>query len=381
MQPEPAPIVFIVPGLGAHRLGGSPQALAEMAWDRGFSVAVISSSMNFEFMDRAGSVALPGNAPADAADVHVALDAIHRDVEARHPGQITAHALMGYSLGAFHTFFIAAAVSDPSNSLVRFDRYVALDSPVRLIEGMRKLDGFFNVPLQLPPEQRDPAILAVLHKALRLAEEERSDEEDPRYSRSEMADLGDAGLRPGRELPFTSLQAKFLIGLAFRLTLSDVIFQSQEREDLDVLKTRRTWFRRHSAYREIEEYSFAEYVFAFVLPYYCEVLQTVCDAEELIAMNELQSIAEGLRANPDIRSFANKNDFLTTPEDREWLGDLLGPERSYFFPRGGHLGNLHKPVIQERVMTTLVDLLPPTQPALAQPAPAQPAPAQMASAP
>jgi len=358
MQPEPAPIVFVVPGLGANRLGGGPQALAEMAWDRGFSVVVISSSMNFEFMEHAGSVALPGSAPADAADVHVALDAIHRDIEARHPDRITAHALMGYSLGAFHTLYIAAAVTDPSNSLVRFDRYVSLDSPIRLIEGMQKLDSFFNVPLQLPPEERDPAILAVLHKALGLAEEERTTEEKPRYSRSEVADLGDAGLRPGRELPFTSLEAKFLIGLAFRLTLSDVIFQSQLREDLGVLKTRHTWFRRHSAYREIQEYSFAEYVFAFVLPYYCDVLQTVCNAEELIAMNDLRSIAAGLKANPDIRQFSNKNDFLTTPEDREWLGDLLGPERTYFFPRGGHLGNLHKPVIQERVMASLADLVP-----------------------
>ena len=125
-----------------------------------------------------------------------------------------------------------------------------------------------------------------------------------------------------------------------------------------MLETRRTWFRRQSAYEEIAEYSFAEYVFAFVLPYYCDFLKTVCDAEQLITMNELHSIAEPLRANTKIRHFANKNDFLTTPEDREWLGDLLGPERTYFFPRGGHLGNLHEPVIQERVMTALTDLLP-----------------------
>ena len=360
MQDDPAPMVFVVPGLGGHRLGGGPMALAEMAWERGFSVVVISNSMNFEFMDRAASVALPGNAPADAADVHVALDAIHRDLEDRYPERITAHALMGYSLGAFHTLFIASSATDPEDKLIDFDRYVALDSPVRLVEGMRKLDGFFNVPLQLPPEQREGAILAVLHKALRLAGEEREEKSDDSYSRSDMADLGESGLQPSRELPFTDLQAKFLIGLAFRITLSDVIFQSQEREDLGVLQTRRTWFRRHSAYREIEEYSFEGYVYAFVLPYYCKVLQTVCDPEKLISMNTLQSIAEGLEANDKIRNFANKNDFLTTAEDREWVTDLLGPERSYFFPRGGHLGNLHKPVIQERVMTSLTDLLPDT---------------------
>ena len=82
-----------------------------MAWNAGFSVVTISSTMNWEFMALASSTAVPGNGPTNARDVHAALDAIHHDLEQRHPGRIDERVLMGYWLGGFHAFFIAAAAA------------------------------------------------------------------------------------------------------------------------------------------------------------------------------------------------------------------------------------------------------------------------------
>jgi ABC-type transporter lipoprotein component MlaA len=358
MQPAPAPLVFVVPGLGTHRMGGGALALAEMAFDQGYSVAVISNAMNFEFMERGASVPVPGHSPRDAADVHRALDAIFHDLSARHPDRITSRALLGYSLGAFHALFIAAGETDPSGQWIDFDGYVALDPPVRLLHGLNKLDGFFNVLLRLPPEERDSAMVSVLHKAIGLAQQAPGAPEEEVYSRWELADLGSVDMWPHHELPVTNLQAEFLIGMAFRLSLLDIIYASQEREDLGVLLSEHGWFRRHARYREIMDYSFAEYLFAFVVPYYCERLETLCDADELIRQNDLHAIAPALRRNPRIRHFANENDFLTSGEDVAWLTELLGPERVRFFPRGGHLGNLHRPGVQRQVTEALAELVP-----------------------
>lgn len=57
-----------------------------------------------------------------------------------------------------------------------------------------------------------------------------------------------------------------------------------------------------------------------------------------------------------MRVFANRNDFLTSDEDIAWLTELVGAERVRFFPRGGHLGNLHRPEVQAEVMSSLDDL-------------------------
>ncbi len=94
MQPESAPLLYILPGLGGHRDAKSALALAEMGFRRGFSVVTISSALNFDFMENAATAAVPGYPPVDARDVHRALDAIARDLAERHPGRITRRALM-----------------------------------------------------------------------------------------------------------------------------------------------------------------------------------------------------------------------------------------------------------------------------------------------
>jgi phospholipid-binding lipoprotein MlaA len=359
MQPGRAPLVFLVPGLATHRLGSSSLALAEMAWERGFSIAIVSSTFSFEFIERGGRVPVPGHAPFDARDTHVALDAIARDLGARYPDRIGARVYLGYSLGAFHGFYIAAAEHGEEKGLVSFDRYLLLDPPVRLIDGMERLDAFYDVPLALPKPARDAEVRRILLKAVSVAK--RAQEArlgSGSYSRIESTDLGDGTVTPEVELPFTNEEAEFLIGLAFRRSLQPLLYASQEREDLGVLLTERRRLQRLPAYEEIGDYSFEMYFYAFLLPYYRDRLGTIASAEQMIAMNDLHAIADSLRGNPKLRVFANRNDFLTSEADIEWLTALIGPERARFFPTGGHLGNLHRPEVQAEVMASLDDLAP-----------------------
>jgi ABC-type transporter lipoprotein component MlaA len=358
MQPKPAPLIFLVPGLGAHRLSSSSMALAEMAWDRGFSVAVVSNPLNPEFIERGSSVPVPGHTPVDAHDVHVALDAINRDLGSRYPDRIEARIFLGYSLGAFAGFYIAAEEEDPANKLLHFDRYLLLDPPVRLLDGMKRLDAFFDVPLALPESEREAEVRRILLKAVgvgRKALEARNGEAS--YGRLETADLGGSTLTPDAELPFTNEEAEFLIGVAFRRSLQEILYASQGRQDLGVLLTERRALRRLPPYKEIGDYSFLMYFHAFVLPYYRDRLNSVESAEQIIAINDLHAIAEPLRGNPKLRVFANRNDFLTSDEDVEWLTALVGAERARFFPTGGHLGNLYRPEVQAEVMSSLDDLV------------------------
>jgi ABC-type transporter lipoprotein component MlaA len=336
MQPWPAPMVFILPGLGAHRESKNALALAEMVFRSGFSAVTISSALNFDFMENAATTEVPGFPPADARDVHAALDAIDRDLADRYPDRITSRVLMGMSMGAFHTLFIAAAERDAAGERVGFDRYVALYPPVRFEPGMRELDAFYNAPLVFPEEEREERVIGILQKVVRLA--------------------SDHDLEPGNPIPLSEVEAEFLIGLAFRLTLHDMIWSSQERHDMGVLKTPRSRFRRAPASREILDFSYMEYLYAFALPYYEQRNPEITSAEALFARADLRSIAPALRSNGKVRVFSNENDFLMTPEDIEWLTGLLGAENVTFYPRGGHMGNLHVPEVQRDVIGALEDL-------------------------
>ena len=71
-----------------------------MAFLGGFSIAVVSNALSFEFMQQAASVAVPGHAPMDAHDLHIALTSVVKDLQGQHPGRLGKRVYMGYSLGA-----------------------------------------------------------------------------------------------------------------------------------------------------------------------------------------------------------------------------------------------------------------------------------------
>jgi hypothetical protein len=354
LQRAPAPLVFVAPGFGGHRLSQSSMALAELAWERGFSVVVVSSAMSREFMLDAASVSVPGHAPADARDLWGALDAVDRDLGARHREHAGARLLLAYSLGGFHALFIAAwQQQGDAAGLVPFDGFLTLDAPVRLRAAMRELDAFYRSPMLLPPEGREEEVVRILRKAAAVARQVLEAGEPREYSRVDSADLGKGRLLVESELPFTDHEARYLIGLTFRRMLQGVLWTSQRREDLGVLRTPFEPLRRGPAYREIGDISFDEYLRDFVLPYYRDRRGLVDSERDLERQNDLRELEAALRASGRIRHFANSNDFLTSDADEAWLVDVLGAERTRFFPRGGHLGNLHLEEVQREIQEGL----------------------------
>lgn len=334
LQPRPAPLVYVVPGLGGHRLADSMLGLAEIFFAEGNSVVTLSNPTNWEFVAHGASVELPGYAPADAHDLHRALTVIDAQLATRWPGRFASKRLAGISLGAFQTLFIAAREAQAAREgLLCFDVYLALNPPVNLEHAMTQIDRFYNAPLRYPPEERAERIEEIFGKVLYLSEGE---------------------LWPGMELPFTRLEAEFLIGLSFRLALQYTILQTQDRHDRGVLQTPRSKLRRAPAFREASEYSYLEYIYAFVLPYYAEgdtgittgITYDEAGARRFFADCDLRAIGAELAANERVRLFTNENDFLLRPEDLTWLRENLG-ERAHVFPAGGHLGNLHRKEIQE----------------------------------
>ncbi|RKY22373.1 MAG: hypothetical protein DRQ55_01035 [Planctomycetota bacterium] len=337
LQPDPAPLVFVVPGLGSHRSNDTAVALAELFHGRGWSVVSISSTMHPEFMRGAGSHSLPGYSPLDAADLRAALAAINRDLATRHPDAVTSRALVGVSMGAFHTMLVAAGVGARDDGL-QLDGYLALETPVDLLYGVELLDGFYRAPMQLAADEREEKINNVLQKVAHLLLHDQPEAD--------------------RELPFSEWEAEYLIGVAFRLTLVSVIFDSQLRDDRGVLLTPIEERERGAAYREIVRYSFMEYVFAWLIPSLLERDDLELQSpDEIFELSRLQHWGEQLAANPDVRVIANENDFLTNEAHQLWLQQTLGPERVILRPMGGHLGNLSKPEVQAEIVDVLAELL------------------------
>jgi len=332
LQPGTAPVVFIVPGLGSHRLAEQALALAELACQNGYSAVCVSSPFNFEFMEHASTAELPGYMPVDVHDLHVALTQIARRLEALHPGRLGPRILMGCSMGAFASLFVAATASADPTPLVTFDRYVAIDPPVRLLYGLTRLDGYFQAPLAWPADTRAANMENTLLKLVALSR-------NP--------------LPAPTPLPFSGIESEFLVGTAFRLTLRDAIFSSQQRNNRRVLE-HATWkFRRAAVYREILRYSYQDYLQRLLIPYYRSRGVELSAPASLERASSLQPLAADLHANRNIRVIANRDDCLLADEDLAWLKRTFAEDQLTVFEQGGHLGNLSQPAVQQAILDAL----------------------------
>ena len=338
LQPGTAPMVYIIPGLGSHRLSSSAIAMAELLYGKGFSAVCLSSVFNPEFMEHASTAAMPAYSPVDVQDLRVALTQIDHRLQTQFPGRLGAKALMGYSLGGFHSLFIAAVAATNQASLIHFDRYVAIDAPVRLLHGVTQLDEFFQAPLALPSGERTATLENTFLK---------------------VAALRNVSPTPGASLPFNAIESRFLIGMAFRFTLRDVIFSSQRRTNQGVLRQPIRNLKRDPVYQEILQYSYNDYLDKFVVPYYQTRGVDLTAPEALQRASDLRTYAGGLQTNQDIRLIVNRNDVLLGPPDLQWLEATFEPERLTVFEKGGHLGNLSNPDVQKAILGALDGLRPP----------------------
>ena len=346
LQPGSANIVYIIPGLGGHRLALTSLALAELVNKNGFSAVVVSSPFNSEFMEHASTADLPAYLPVDGHDLHVALTEIDRRLHKSYPGRLGNKALMGYSMGALETLYIASTTpTNPpasnvvvTNQLLQFDRYVAINTPVRLNQGIAKLDEFYRAPLDWPAAERSNDLQNTFLK---------------------VAALSRNTLTPQTTLPFSAIESKFLIGLTFRLNLRDIIYSSQRRNDQGILHHRIDNFRRDPVYQEILQYSYQDYFDKFAIPYYSARNLSSPTAAALEQGGDLRTYEASLRANPDIRVIVNQNDFLLTDADLLWLHATFATNQLTVFPQGGHLGNLFNTNVQKTILGALTPMRPP----------------------
>jgi ABC-type transporter lipoprotein component MlaA/pimeloyl-ACP methyl ester carboxylesterase len=333
MQRDAAPLVFVMPGLGSHRLSLTALTVAEHLHANGFSVVTISSVFHPEFMSHASTAALPAYAPVDSKDLLVAISAINNDLENRYPGRIGTRAIIGLSMGGFQALQIAAREKSQSKDLLVADRYLAINSPVDLKIGAGFLDAFYKAPLQWPQQERDERINQTTAKALMM-----------------LAPGPRAKIPP---VTFGSNESKYLIGLNFRFILRDAIFSSQSRHNLGQIQAPLSSWNRNSAYDEISHWSYSNYFHKLVVPYYAT---RGISASQIIYEADLRNKSTTLRSNAKVRVLSNRNDFLLGPSDAAWLKATFSGKKLTMFPNGGHLGNLSSPPMRAAILEALKGL-------------------------
>ena len=332
LQKQKAPLVYIVPGVGAHRLSPITTVLAENLYQNGYSVVTTVGTFHPEFMENAATTAIPAYPPVDCLDMLIQLTEINTFLENKHSERFSSRVLLGASLGGFQSLYIAANEDNIPPELLKFDRYIAINPPVDLNYGNKQLDNYFEAPLRWPADKRQEKINNAIHKAVSFPF------------------LTDEQLK---NPPFDGIESQYIIGLSFRSALRDAIFSSQSRHNLGLIKTPLNKWRRKAAYDEINGYSFEDYLTAFVLPYYKEQGVSRAKFEREV---DLKTNQKNLHTNQKTRVFTNVDDFILGAKNVSWLRSTFDSSRLTLLPNGGHLGNIASPAVEEATLKSLEGL-------------------------
>lgn len=310
LQKGPAPIAWILPGLGGHRLSTRALALAEQAHTEGYHVISISNNFNWEFIRSSPADYLPGYMPHDLAAIRAVQAAVTTALNAKHgKTHFEGQSLLGFSMGGWYTLNLAAD-SPPGT----YQHAVSINPPLDLVYGLKALDRLYRTPGQ---DSQDLRHLALLKIAVNLKQ----------------------GPQQGRHMPFTDAEASYLIGLSYRVTLRQAILSGHlglEGRDLPA---------RRRLYRRVNALSWEDYYTKILQPHLAK--QSI-PAATLANASDLRPRQAGATAARSLRLVLTSNDFLLSDEHLNWFRTHF-PDQIIYHEKGGHMGQLWQPKIREAI--------------------------------
>ncbi|HEY6006949.1 MAG TPA: alpha/beta fold hydrolase [Geobacteraceae bacterium] len=322
-QDGKAPLIFLVPGLGAGYNDPKIQLLQRAFFKAGFHVVCLSSPSHPNFITAASGSGIPGNLREDARDLYRVMRLISCDL--RKDVQIAGYHLAGYSLGAAHAAFLAEL--DDQQGEFRFGRVVMINPPVSMYNSMRNLDEMIK---KIPGgEEKFEQFFDQAFKAFSAM-----------YQLNESVDFSGDFLYRGRKPNDENLAA--LIGLSFRLAVANMAFTSDAFTNAGYIKPKNLELSTTDSltdyFKVADLVRFTDYFHDILLPS-CKEQTPGLTEEQLIEQLSLKSIEPLLRSSSSVFLLHNADDLILAPGEIDYLRKVFGP-RARIYPRGGHCGNI-----------------------------------------
>jgi pimeloyl-ACP methyl ester carboxylesterase len=319
-HPQPAPLVFVVPGVGGFSLNEAALMLAEDLHGMGFHAVTLPDPLSWQYALGVSESTLPGYLPLDAAEYYELLKRVAAHVTTAHQLRITGYSLVGHSFGGLLAAFVAPV--DREHRAFQFDRLILINPAIDIPHAIRVVDGFFESGRSILQSRRNRISSAMVDGVIKLRNRALTDE---------------LVRHTPEQWNFSDDEMKWMIGQSFRSATVNTIFASRQ------IGAMRVSGHSGSAGRAPVDpaglFSFRHYLSELVFPALRRSGHVHLSDEQLFERGSLSTLAPELRANSRLYVMENSDDFLARPEDlealRSWLGDRL-----YLYPLGGHLGNL-----------------------------------------
>jgi pimeloyl-ACP methyl ester carboxylesterase len=325
-QDRPAPLLFILAGLGANPYFGVAPYLAGLFSCEGFHVVILPSPMSWNFALSASRPGAPGFAPKDAQDLYEVMQKTLTTLRNRHNLSSRSIYFMGLSLGALEGAYLSVIDADEKKIGIR--RYFLVNPPVDLAYAVKKMDEWNRLAGKFGREQsRD-----LVSQALGIVDS---------FSDHRGDDSRVFGRFVKKFAGFTTDEIQFLITETLKIQLPELIYVTQVIHDQNVLVASKNDMRKRL--EEAKAFTFSDYNQKIALPLWQkQVGDPRADLDTFIQHGSLGRIFDRLRGNARVHIVHNVDDILSERKSIEALKQVLGDQVT-LYPHGGHLGNLWFP--------------------------------------
>ena len=323
-QHRPAPLLFVLAGIGSNPYFGLGTYVAWLFHRQGFHVVILPSPMSWNFALAASRSGAPGYAPADARDLYQTMQDTLTLLRTRYHVATTRIGFLGASLGALDGAYLS--VIDAQERKIGIDTYLLLNPPLDLNYALERVDAWNALGAKFGRD-RSKALVARALAIVDTFSTERRD--DPAVF-----------ARLSREFKtFTREEIQFLLAKALQTALPELVYVTETIED----PADRRPITKDEARQRIQaanRVTFVDYAQRLAVPRWRkQAVGLPTDLQGFARQGSLTPILEQLRANPRVHIVHNADDILTTRQSIRALQQALGP-RVVVFPYGGHLGNL-----------------------------------------
>lgn len=297
-----APLAIVIPSIGEGVESMRNSNIAKLFFDEGYSVLILGSHFQWEFLKSISDEYHPGLIGNDVKYINILINNAISYLSRKYDRVFLKRIVFATSLGAYSILFLGN--EQMQNNANNIDKFIAICPPIELSYAIDKIDDVLNSVNKNKTHDSVAIIGAKLMKA---------------YKNS--AEL----IKNIDSLPFTNYEAKLISAYIFHQKLSDILFNIELAKNPNIDKK--------ELYNLIDNTNYNGYKEKYLSFSY--------DKNDFNNLTSLRSISNYLISKDNYKIFHSIDDYLVNKTQLKELKSYAG-DKLVLFSNGSHLGFLYR---------------------------------------
>lgn len=303
-QNKEAPLAIIYPSIGEGIRSSESLIQAKILYDEGYSVVILGSSFQWEFVKSMPIFYSPGMPTQDAYYLRKVTAKVIDDLERKKDCKFNKKIIIGTSFGGLTALF--AAAEEAKENTLGISKYITINPPVEVFFALKQIDKLFEDQQKDFSEFKQKTAITD-QKIINVSQEIKENK------------------HLHQPLPFTEDEAKIAISFSMKQKLSDVIFTIEDGKV----------YKKNNLHTVINNMNFNDYANKYLIKNSDKNMDT------LIYESSLYLISDFLKNSQNYKIYNSLDDCFANEKQLQWLKNEAGL-KMILFSNGSHLGYLYR---------------------------------------